>query len=153
MSWEKACLGKIKDLDLTRCITDSIIEINEILGIEAGRESIINELRLSMQGISPIHCSIYADEMTSPGIISSIQRTGIAIREKNNILLRSSFQYPVQTIEQAAEDSMVNTIYGISASLSCGVPPKIGTLYSKVIVNQEFVKEREKTLDEKLDEL
>jgi len=143
----------IKNLDLSRCITDSIIELTEVLGIEAGRESIINELRLAMQGISPIHCTIYADEMTSPGIISSIQRTGISIRENSNILLRSSFQCPVQTIEDAAENSIFNKIYGISSSLCVGVPPKIGTTYSKVIVNQEFINKNTKTLDQMLDDL
>ena len=50
-------------------------------------------------------------------------------------------------------DSIVNKIYGVSASLCCGVPPKIGTTYSKVIVNQDFIKSKSKTLDQKLDEL
>ena len=143
----------IENLDLSKCVTDSVMEMTELLCIEAGRESIINEFRLAMQGLSPIHCTIYADEMTSPGIVSSIQRTGISIRENSNILLRSSFQYPVQTIEDAAENGIENKIYGISSSLSVGVPPKIGTTYSKVIVNQEFIKLNEKTLDQKLDEL
>lgn len=143
----------VEGLDLSRCITDSILEISEILGVESGRSSIINELRRAMQGISAIHCTVYADEMTSPGIISSIQRTGISIRDNTNIMLRSSFQYPVQTIEDAAENGLFNKIYGVSSPLCVGVPPKIGTTYSRVIVNQDFIEENSRTLDQKLNDL
>lgn len=144
---------KVKGLDLTKCITDSIIEISNLLGIESGRASIINELRTTLEGISPIHCSVYSDEMCYPGIITSIEKTGLAIREYENILLRASYRYPIQTLEGASENGVTNMISGISAALCVGRPPNIGTTYSGTIVNQEFVKKYSKTLDEKLEEL
>ena len=144
---------KIKGLDLKYCVTDSLLEINELLGIEASRESIINELKIALKDISPIHCAVYADAMCYPGIITSIEKTGLNIREPNNVLLRSSYRYPVQTLEDAAETGILNTLYGISGPLCVGRPPNIGTTYSEILVNQQFVKKHTKTLDEKLSEL
>lgn len=144
---------KVEGLDLNRCITDSILEMTELLGIEAGRDSVINELRTTLEGISEIHCTVYADEMCYPGKVTSIQRIGMSIRERDNILLRACFQYPVQTLEEAAKDSIINKIYGVSAPLSMGIPPKIGTTYSDIIVNQDFIKTHNKTLDEKIHDL
>ena len=144
---------KIKGLDLLRSATDSITEMSALLGIEASRESIINELKLALKNISPIHCTVYADEMCYPGMITSIEKTGLSIREPNSVLLRSSYRYPVQNLEEASENGILDMLYGISGPLCMGRPPDIGTLYSKVIINQKFIKKHSKTLDQKLEEL
>ena len=106
-----------------------------------------------MKGTSYIHCTVYADEMCYPGVITSIQRTGLGIRENNNTLLRSSFVYPIQTLEEAAKNGIYNDIYGISSPLCLGTTPKIGTTYSKIIVDRDYINKNKKTLKEKLDEL
>ncbi len=144
---------KVKGLDLTRCITDSVLEISDLLGIEAARESVVNELKRALSITSPIHCTVYADTMCYPGMVTSIEKTGLAIRESNNILLRASYRYPIQSLEEASVNGVINTLYGISGPLCVGRPPNVGTLYSEVIVNQKFIREHSKTLDEKLAEL
>jgi len=143
----------VKGLDLLKSRTDSILEMSNLLGIEAGRESIINEMRSAMTGVSIIHCSIYADEMCSFGSVTSIQKTGLSVREYDNILLRASFSHPVQILEDAAKNAVLNRITGISSPLCCGSTPRIGTTYSDVVINEKFIRDHYKTLDEKLEEL
>ena len=143
----------IEGIDIYRSNTDSIVEMTNLLGIEAGRETINNELRTAMKDASPVHVSVYADEMCHPGIITSIQKTGMSVRDKDNTLLRAGFSHPVQVIEQAMHSVTTNKIRGISAPLSVGRAPKIGTTYSSVIVNQEFIKKNNKTLGQQLDAL
>ena len=69
-------------IDHVRTTTNNIHEIGEVLGIEAARQSIINEAQntLSEQGLSVDvrHIMLVADIMTSEGIVKSIGRHGIS---------------------------------------------------------------------------
>ncbi|WP_407415917.1 DNA-directed RNA polymerase subunit A'', partial [Methanobrevibacter sp.] len=68
-------------IDHVRTTTNNIHEIGEVLGIEAARQSIINEAQntLSEQGLSVDvrHIMLVADIMTSEGTVKSIGRHGI----------------------------------------------------------------------------
>ena len=139
-------------LDIYRCQTDSIIEFEAIFGIEASRNKIINELRKTMSDISNEHCSIYADEMTYSGHVTSIHRTGLQKREMNNVTLRLSFQSPIQVIENAATDGLIDKISGISGPLILGTSPNIGTTYNKIIVSENFVDTYNTTLSKDIDD-
>jgi DNA-directed RNA polymerase II subunit RPB1 len=136
--------------------TDSIIEFEEMFGIEAARNKIMNELIKEMSSTSKVNASIYADEMTYSGHVTSIHRTGLQKREMNNVTLRLSFQSPIQVMENAATDGLIDRISGISGPLMVGTSPNIGTTYNKVIVNEAFVKNYhatyKKTLDARIDD-
>jgi DNA-directed RNA polymerase II subunit RPB1 len=125
--------------------TDSILEFESLFGIEAARHKIISELRKEMSDVSKEHCTIYADEMTYSGHVTSIHRTGLQKREMNNVTLRLSFQSPIQVIENAAVDGLIDKISGVSGPLIMGTAPNIGTTYNKLIVNEQFVDEYHKT--------
>jgi DNA-directed RNA polymerase beta' subunit len=139
-------------LDIYRCQTDSIIEFEMMFGIEAARHKIINELRKEMSDISKEHCSIYADEMTYSGHITSIHRTGLQKREMNNVTLRLSFQSPIQVIENAATDGLIDKIGGISGPLILGTSPNIGTTYNKIIVNENFINNYNTNMSKDIDD-
>lgn len=139
-------------LDRYRSQTDSVLETESIFGIEAARHKIINELRVEMSDISKEHCSIYADEMTYSGHVTSIHRTGLQKREMNNVTLRLSFQSPIQVIENAATDGLIDKIGGISGPLILGSAPNIGTTYNKVILSENFINNYDKTLSKKVDD-
>lgn len=139
-------------IDRYRSQTDSVIEFESIFGIEAARHKIINELRKEMSDISKEHCTIYADEMTYSGHVTSIHRTGLQKREMNNVTLRLSFQSPIQVIENAATDGLIDKISGISGPLILGTSPNIGTTYNKVILNEAFIDEYYKTQTKRIDE-
>ena len=148
-------LGEILNnpyLDKYRSQTDSVIEIESIFGIEAARHKIINELRVEMSDISKEHCSVYADEMTYSGHVTSIHRTGLQKREMNNVTLRLSFQSPIQVIENAATDGLIDKIGGISGPLILGTAPNIGTTYNKIILSENFINNYDKKLSQKVDD-
>jgi DNA-directed RNA polymerase beta' subunit len=126
-------------IDIYKTQTDSILEFEDMYGIEAARNKLIIELRKAMESVSKEHCSIYADEMTYSGHITSIHRTGLQKREMSNITLRLSFQSPIQVVENAAVDGLVNNISGISGPLILGTSPNIGTSYNKILINENFI--------------
>lgn len=139
-------------IDPYRTQSDSILEFESIFGIEAARNKIVHELRTTMSTVSKVHTTIYADEMSYSGQITSIQRTGLQQREMSNVTLRLSFQSPIQVIENASTDGLVDKISGVSGPMIMGTVPKVGTLYNKVLISEKFLQENDKNIEENIDD-
>lgn len=134
--------------------SDSIIEIYELLGIEAARNKIIIELMNMMPASDQKHYNVYADLMTSTGSVSSIDKTGIEKREKNNILLNLANSHPLQILEASAINSceaLCNT--GLSNSLLVGSCPKFASSYNQVVINEAFIQNNVNNLETLVDDL
>lgn len=140
-------------IDPYRTQSDSVIEIERMFGIVAARNKIINELIATLGNLNKFHCTIFADEMTYSGNVTSIQKTGLQKREMANITLRLSFQTPVQVIQEAAVNGLVDRIGGISGPLIMGTNPLCGTTYNHFILNEDFIARNKKSLSEAIDDL
>ena len=140
-------------IDPYRTQSDSIIEIEKTFGLMAARSKIINELTNVMKSLNPVWSSIFADEMCYQSQVSSIQRTGLQTRENSNITLRLSFQTALAVITNASVFGNVDKLQGISSALVMGSTPQYGTLYNKISVNEDFIKDNVKQLQNVLDEL
>jgi DNA-directed RNA polymerase II subunit RPB1 len=123
-------------------------------GVEATREKIIREIRKAMTSDDVIlpHTTIFADEMTYSGAMSSIQKTGLQIREMNNVTLRLSFQSPIQVIENAAQNGIIDDISGISGPLVVGQAPSVGTTYNNVSINEALVENYMRNLSRNIED-
>lgn len=141
-------------VDKYRTQTDSIKEFEDMYGIEATREKIIREIRKTMdsEDVTRVHTSLFSDEMTYPGMVSAIQRTGLQIRELSNVTLRLSFQSPIQVIENAATNGITDNITGISSALIMGQTPSIGTCYNGVSLDEEFIENHYRNLNTAIDD-
>jgi DNA-directed RNA polymerase II subunit RPB1 len=141
--------------DTSAITSNSIPDTYDLYGIEAARIKIINETRtiISNSGINIRHLYIYADERTRTGRVTSIERSGLSIREHNNILLRASYQDPIKCLTDAALNSTKSNIYGIAAAQLLGTIPKIGSIYNTVVIDEEFVEKNAKSIDEIIDEI
>lgn len=141
-------------VDKYRTQTDSIKEFEAMYGIEATYEKIIREIRKTMDhdDVTRVHTSVFASEMTYGATSSSIQRTGLQQREMSNVSLRLSFQSPIQVIENAATNGLVDTIGGISAPLLYGQSFRAGTTYNNVSINEQFVENYYKNLNASIDD-
>ena len=134
--------------------SDSIIEIYELLGIEAARNKIIIELMNMMPAADNKHYMTYADTMTVTGSVSSIDKSGIEHREKKNVLLNLANSHPLQNLESSA----INTVEAscntsLSPSLMVGQMPKVCSNYNKIIINESFIQQNLNNIDVQLDNL
>jgi DNA-directed RNA polymerase beta' subunit len=134
--------------------SDSILEIYELLGVEAARNKIIIELMNMMPAADNKHYMTYADSMTNTGQISAIDKSGIEERESNNILLSLAFSHPIQGLENAAINSLESTCSsGLSAPLMVGQMPKYGSSYNTICINEEFIVNNLEDLNNQLNDL
>lgn len=143
----------IEGVDKYRCHSDAIQEMAEMFGVEAARHRVISSLRDIVDSCNERIYMMYADEMTWTGKVTSIASTGLKKRERSNVLLRIGNQAPMAVIEEAAIHSLKDTVNGITAPLLLGTVPTHGTLYNRVIVNEEFASANAKKSSDLLAEL
>ena len=134
--------------------SDSIIEIYELLGIEAARNKIIIELQGMMPSSSSQHYAVYGDQMTVTGSVSSIDKSGIEHREKNNILLSLANSHPLQGLEAASiNSSTASCDSGLSNSLMVGQIPKFCSNYNRVVLNESFIQQNINDIGSQIEDL
>lgn len=80
-------------VDHSKTKTNHIIEIEEVLGIEAARQTIINEINTTMEShgmkIDIRHVQLLADVMTFKGKVLGITRHGVCKMTSSTLTLAS----------------------------------------------------------------
>jgi DNA-directed RNA polymerase subunit A" len=121
---------KLEGVDKGRTITNDIHEIENVLGIEAARNSIINEAQSTMeeQGLTVDvrHIMLVSDMMTADGSVKSIGRHGIS-GEKASVLARASFEETGKHLLRASIRGEIDHLTGIIENIIIGQPIPLGT--------------------------
>ncbi len=127
---------EVRGVDTTRTRSNNIAEISEVLGIEAGRNAIIDEAlsTLREQGISVDvrHIMLVADMMCMDGEVKQIGRHGIA-GEKESVLSRAAFEVTVNHLLDAAVANEMDILQGVTENVIVGQPIQLGTGDVKLI--------------------
>jgi DNA-directed RNA polymerase subunit A' len=121
---------KVKSVNKDRTVCNNIHEIAEVLGIEAARQAIINEIKkvIGQQGldIDERHTKLIADAMTYKGDIKGVTRMGI-ISEKTSILARASFETPIKQFVNATIKGSRDELASVIENVILNQPVPVGT--------------------------
>ncbi|MBN1377361.1 DNA-directed RNA polymerase subunit A'' [Candidatus Woesearchaeota archaeon] len=133
---------KLDFIDKTRTRSNDIYEIRDILGIEAARQVIIDEVMkvIEQQGLNVDirHIMLVADTICVSGKIQGITRYGI-VKEKLSVLARASFETPLKHLFNASmmgeEDPLYSVIENIMINQyipgGTGLPGLITEIHTK----------------------
>ncbi len=131
-------------IDNTRTLSNDIVEIYHVLGIEAARQAIYNELVevVEFDGtyINYHNYSVLVDRMTYTHKLISIFRHGI---NNDNIgpIAKASFEETPEMFLKAARHAELDTLRGVSANVMCGQEGHFGTSAFQVVLDiEEMVK-------------
>ena len=131
-------------IDNTRTFSNDIVEIYNVLGIEAARQSIYNELVdvIEFDGayVNYHNYSVLVDRMTFTNKMISIFRHGI---NNDNIgpIAKASFEETPEMFLKAARHAELDTLKGISANVMCGQEGFFGTSAFQVVLDiDEMIK-------------
>ena len=121
----------IEGVDASRTTCNNIHEIYRNLGVEAARETIIDETKntLEEQGLDDVnvrHLMLVADIMTNNGEIESIGRHGIS-GNKDSVLARAAFEVTVNHLLDAAVHGEYDDLDGVIENVIAGKPISMGT--------------------------
>ena len=125
-------------IDNKRTMSNDIIEIYEVLGIEAARQAIYNELAevIEFDGtyINFHNYSVLVDRMTATSKLISIFRHGI---NNDNIgpIAKASFEETPEMFLKAARHGELDTLRGVSANVMCGQEGFFGTACFQVVLD------------------
>jgi DNA-directed RNA polymerase subunit A" len=127
----------VEGVDTARTTCNNIYEVEEVLGIEAARQAIINEVNkvLDNQGIDidVRHIMLVADTMTMNGHLLGISRYGI-VKEKPSVLARASFETPLKHIFNAAMTGEEDHLNSVIENVMINQPVPLGTGLPKLIM-------------------
>jgi len=128
----------IPGVDYRRVRTNNIKEVEEVLGIEAARTLLIEEIMdvLEEQGLDVDirHVMLVADMMTRSGTVKQIGRHGIA-GEKDSPLARAAFEVTVKNLVDAAVHGEVDRLWGTAENVIVGNYIPVGTSRVKLVYN------------------
>jgi len=126
-------LEKIFELnyvDTSRTISNDIHEIGAVLGIEAARQIIIDEVYkvIEAQGLNVDirHIMLVSDTMCAGGAIKGITRYGV-VSEKASVLARASFETPIKHIINAALLNERDDLNSVVENVMLNQPVPVGT--------------------------
>jgi DNA-directed RNA polymerase subunit A" len=131
---------QLRGVDQTRTVTNNINEIEEVLGIEAARNSIIIEAlkTLEEQGldVDVRHIMLVADMMTHDGDMKQVGRHGVS-GEKASVLARASFEVTTKHLLDACIRGEKDKLNGIIENVIAGQPIPLGTGLVELVMRRE----------------
>ncbi len=120
----------VPGVDTTRTTTNNIFEIQDVLGIEAARNALINQTQYTMEeqglGVDIRYVMLLADLMTSSGDIRAIGRYGIS-GQKASVLVRASFEETKKHLVAASIKGENDPLTGIIENIMLNQVAPVGT--------------------------
>ena len=137
---------QLEEVDAYRTSTNNIFEIEQVLGIEAARQAIINEIFkvIESQGLNVDvrHIMLVSDTMCVSGTLKGITRYGV-VSDKSSVLAMASFETPIKHIINAALVGEVDNLNSVVENVMINQHIPIGTgLPSLTVKPQKAAKEK-----------
>jgi DNA-directed RNA polymerase II subunit RPB1 len=127
-------------VDGTKLYSTNVWDVYEVLGIEATRAILFNEISglFESVGVNYRHLCLLCDVMTRFGRLMSIDRYGI---NKNEIgtLAKASFEETQKILLKAALFGEVDPVTGVSANIMMGQPIRGGTAFSQILMDDQML--------------
>lgn len=133
-------------IDLTKTISNHVIEVYETFGIEIARSVLLREISNAYERaggeVNYQHISLIVDQMTSMGTITSIDRHGMN-KSDSDPLTRASFEKVVEQLLVASVYGETDNMKGVSARIMAGQVIKGGTGYCELKLDTDMIEKSE----------
>ncbi|PSG99567.1 MAG: DNA-directed RNA polymerase subunit A'', partial [Nanohaloarchaea archaeon SW_4_43_9] len=114
---------KMKEVDDDRTISNHLYEIKKVLGVEALRQRIVEEINETLEkqgiGVNDRHIMLLADMMTKEGELNGTTRYGI-VGNKDSVLARSAYEETKKHLTQASLKGETDELDGTIENLIVG---------------------------------
>lgn len=138
-------------VDHIRTYSNDILEVKSILGVEAARKTMLNEIRLVLNFygiyVNYRHLSTLVDNVCHTGKLMGFTRHGIN-RSGKGPILKSSYEETVDMLFQSALFAEVDYLKGVSENVAVGQMAPLGTGEFDVLVDMKKIELAQQTIDE-----
>ena len=143
-------------IDPNTTISNDIIEIYELLGIEAARNILVNEIKgvVEYEGsyINNRHIELLCEVMTSTGRLISINRQGIQ-RGDIGPLAKCSFEDTTDMLIKAGIFGEMDKLNGVSSNIMMGQKIHAGTNNCEILIDEYKLMEQLKNMNRNNEDL
>ena len=149
-------------IDYTRTYSNDIREMYNVLGIEAARQNILNEIVDVMEAsdayVNYHHLSILCDRMTVSKDLVPIYRSGI-LNDDTGPIAKSTYEMHTEMFLQASRHGEFDQMRGVSANVMCGQQGYYGTNAFSLLLDMEAIMNMEerdidrKDVNDRIEEL
>jgi DNA-directed RNA polymerase II subunit RPB1 len=146
----------VPNVDFTRTYSNDIYEIYDILGIEAARLVLMEEIKEVIESsgnyVNFRHLSLLCDIMTNKGTLMSIDRFGI---NRGNIgpLAKCSFEETTDQLFKASIFGELDKLDGVSSNIMMGQIPPCGTGDTNILLDDTKLLNMEAEEELELDDM
>lgn len=131
-------------IDTTRTYSNDIREMFDVLGIEAARQSIFNEMseviEFSGAYVNYHPLSLLCDRMTCNGNMVAIFRTGL-FSDNIGPVAKATFEVNTEVLLDASRYGELDNMRGVSANVMCGQPGYYGTNMFQLVLDMDKLTE------------
>jgi len=110
-------------IDYKRTYSNDIYEVFDVLGIEAARQVILNELTEVMEFagvyIGYAHLSVLADRMTYSKDMVAVYRSGI-LNDDIGVIAKASYEVHTEMLLNGAKHGLLDPMTGVSSNVMTG---------------------------------
>ena len=124
-------------VDAVRTVTNDVVEVYEVLGVEAARQTLYNEIVDVLDNIhvNYRHIALLVDVMTNKGSILSVNRHGIN-RGDIGPLAKCSFEETTDKLIKAGIFAEYDKINGVAANVMLGQVAPAGTGDVQILIDE-----------------
>jgi len=141
----------IPEVDEARTVTNDLHEIADVLGIEAARTAVVQEIVkvLEEQGmpVDSRYIELVADLMCLTGELQGITRHGIT-SQKSSVLARASFEIPLKHLIDASVVGETDQLTSVVENVMINQAIPVGTGLPDLVVKMEKVEKKKKAKKE-----
>jgi DNA-directed RNA polymerase II subunit RPB1 len=143
-------------IDYVRTYSNDIREVFDVLGIEAARQMLFNEISEVMEFsdayINYHHLSLLCDRMTMTQNMVPIFRSGI-LNDDIGPIAKATFEVHTEVLLNAARHADFDHMRGVSASVMCGQYGQYGTGAFNVVLDMKEMAKLAKANVQKKDDI
>ena len=135
-------------VDGTKLYSTNVWDVYEVLGIEATRAILYNEINglFDSVGVNYRHLCLLCDVMTRFGRLMSIDRYGIN-KVDIGVLAKASFEETEKILLKAALFGEVDPVTSVSANIMMGQPIRGGTAFSQILLDESMLSKLLESID------
>ncbi len=134
---------KLDFIDFNRTFSNDIREIHNVLGIEAARQALFNEITEVMEFadayINYHHLNLLCDRMCCNSDMVPIFRSGL-LNDDIGTIAKATFEVQTEVLLGASRHGNFDNMRGVSSAVMCGQNGNYGTGAFNVILDMEEMK-------------
>ena len=131
----------LDNIDINKTFSNDIQEVYKVLGIEAARQCVHDELIECFAGVGKInyhHTTMLCDRICATQKMVSIFRHGIN-NDDIGPIAKASFEETPEMFLRAAKHAELDLMTGVSANVMCGQEGYFGTGSFQILLNHEKI--------------